>query len=55
MNATKLAVSTLAGLLVGVQSAFAVEKLPVEDGGLVLVAVVGLAVAIKIARWKKRR
>lgn len=57
MNATKLAVGTLAGLLACVQNTFAIEvgALPVEDGGLLLVAAVGLVVAVKIVRWKQKR
>lgn len=57
MNPTKLLVATLGGLLVCAQSAVAADPfpLPVEDGGLFLVAAVGLALAIKIARWKQKR
>ena len=57
MNPTKLLVATLGGFLVCAQSASAAvgTLLPVEDGGLLIVAAVGLAVAIKIARWKQKR
>lgn len=55
MSATKLVLATLAGWLVFAQSAFAIQPLPVEDGGLLIVAAVGLAVVIKIARSKTKR
>lgn len=56
MNATQLVVATLTGMLVSAQNALAADPvfLPVEDGGLLVVAAVGLAVAIKIARWKRK-
>ena len=54
MNTIRLIVATLTGLLVGMQSALAIEfPLPVDDGGLLLVAAVGLVAVIKIARGKK--
>lgn len=57
MNAIKLSIATLAGLLTWVGSAFAIDPpvgLPIDDGGLLVVAVAGLAVAIAIARWKRK-
>ena len=56
MNAIRLIVATLGGWMVGTPSAWAEEPppLPVEDSGLLLVvAAVGLAAVIKIARGRK--
>ena len=54
MNAIRLVVATFGGCLVGTQSAWAVvEPLPVDDSGLLLVAALGLAAVIKIARGRK--
>lgn len=55
MNAIRLVVATLVGWMVGAQSALALEEgpLPVEDSGLLLVAALGLAAVIKIARGRK--
>lgn len=56
MNKIHSVVGALTILLASTQSALAVTTaLPVEDGGLLLVAAAGLAVAIKIARFKQKR
>ena len=56
MNARKLMVATLAGWLVSTQSAWAnFVSMPVDDGGMLALSVLGLAAVIKIARGKNRR
>lgn len=56
MKPIGLIAATLAGWLVCMQSALAIDPvLPVEDGGLLQVAALGLIAVIAIARTKNRR
>ena len=55
MNALKLTLAALAGLLVCTPNAFAYIGLPVDDGGLLVVSVAALGAVVGIARWKQKR